>query len=53
MSNQVEHGFEQPEMPNPLVMAEMTGDELTAIAVEALCRAFQLMKEDFTTETLH
>lgn len=53
MSNQVEYIFEQPELPSSLVMAEMTGDELTEIAVEALCRAFQLLREDFATETLH
>lgn len=53
MSNQVEYTFEQAELPTQHVMAEMTGDELTEIAVEALCRAFQLLKEDFAPETLH
>lgn len=53
MSHQADHFFEQQDTATKLHLVEMSGDELTEIAVEALCQAFQLLKEDFLNETLH
>jgi hypothetical protein len=53
MSNQADHFFEQQDTATKLALVELSGDELTRIAVEALCQAFQLLKEDFSTDTVH
>ena len=53
MSNQIDGIFEQQDTATKLALIEMSGDELTEIAVEALCRAFQLLREDFQTDTVH
>lgn len=53
MSNQADQFFEQQDMATKLVLAEMTGDELTEIAIEALYRAFQLLKDDISQDTFH
>ncbi len=53
MSNQVDAFFEQQDMQTQIMLAELTGDQLTEIAVEALYRAFELLREDVASETLH
>ncbi len=53
MSNQVESFFEQQDIQTQIMLTELTGDQLTEIAVEALYRAFELLREDAGTETLH
>ena len=53
MSNQAELFFEQQDMQTKIAIAEMTGDELTEIAVEALYRAFELLREDDVPGTVH
>lgn len=53
MSNQVESFFEQQDVQTQIMLCEFTGDELTEIAVEALYRAFELLREEAGTETLH
>jgi hypothetical protein len=53
MSNQIDHFFEQQDTATKLALIEFSGDELTEIAVEALCQAFQLLREDFLNETVH
>lgn len=53
MSNQVEAFFEQQDFQTQLALSEITGDQLTEIAVEALYRAFELLREDSVSETLH
>lgn len=53
MSNQVDYLIDQHDLATRFTLAEMTGDELTEIVVEALYRAFDLMRDESTTETLH
>lgn len=53
MSNQVEAFFEQQDFQTQLALTDLTGDQLTEIAVEALYRAFELLRDDVATETLH
>nr|WP_316651400.1 hypothetical protein [uncultured Gellertiella sp.] len=53
MSNQADHFFEQQDIATRIALAEMTGDELTEIAVEALYRAFELLRDEIATDTLH
>ncbi|MBB4065790.1 hypothetical protein [Gellertiella hungarica] len=53
MSNQPELFFEQQDFQTQLALTEFSGEELTEIAVEALYRAFELMREDVAPETVH
>lgn len=53
MSDQKAQLFDQQDTATKLALVELSGDELTEIAVEALCRAFQLLREDFQTDTVH
>lgn len=53
MSNHVESFFEQQDVQTQLMLSDLTGDQLTEIAVEALYRAFELLREEAGAETLH
>lgn len=53
MSNQVDYLIDQQDLATRFTLAEMTGEELTEIVVEALYRAFDLMRDEAGPETLH
>lgn len=53
MSDQTIELFEQQDTATKFALIEVSGDELTEIAVEALCRAFQLLREDVRNDTVH
>lgn len=53
MSNQGDHFFEQQDFSTKLSITEISGEELTEIAVEALYRAFELLRDEVSAETMH